>query len=154
MPDPFERHARTSYDWGTPRSRKQQRTLAANDDPLKAKAPAKKDPNWCKPGHGPHKPVIVFSPYGHGKTGCQWKPFWVNRDGEYEPGWSCYHEERCENCGKHLRLSIPKEECPDWNPVIPDEVVTECRKYMDRRERWRRPRVVIDGPQGYRKKRS
>lgn len=156
MPDPFERHSKSRWEWGTAAPRSQQRAAAADDDPLKERVPGKKDKNACKAAHGgPHVPVLMLD----GNTECCWDPMWVSRSGEIEPGWRCHHRERCQNCGKHFRygFQLRPEECPLYSPEIPPEVWEECQERELRRSKWmvrRQPRPPITGPQGYRKRKA
>lgn len=159
MPDQFERHAKTKWEWGTRGARKQQRQAAADDDPLKDKVPGKKDPSRCKANNGaPHVVTLVRDTrYRHPQSGdkkCGWDVIWNNHRKDYEPGWFCSHEERCRCCGKRFRWSIPAEECPDYTPVVPPAVYVEVAVYKNRRARWRPRKPVPTGPQGYRRKRS
>lgn len=73
-------------------------------------APARKDTRrWCRGKVGrEHTLAIVRDDYGwHVGRKCQ-EPSWL-------PGyWSCHHQERCTTCGKILRPSLPREQCPQW----------------------------------------
>lgn len=155
MPDPYERHGRgTGWDvWGPTPSRHQQRAAAAADDAVKP-PPAKKDKDLCKAAHwkGPHQPQLRVREYSWRKTPrCRWGIFWR----QPEPSWECSHEEVCAGCGKVLRISISKTECPDFHPITEaerDALEREIERWRERvasRRYQRRP--VIDGPQGYRK---
>jgi hypothetical protein len=161
MPDPYERHARSPAVWGPLRSRSQQRAAAAAEQvlpevvPEGKRPPAKKDPSLCKAAHwkGPHQPKLRVREYSWRKTPrCRWGIFWR----QPEPSWDCSHEEVCAGCGKVLRTSIGKTECPDFHPITEEQ-----RDALERElERWRqrgaarRRRPVIDGPQGYRKQKG
>jgi hypothetical protein len=154
VPDPFERHARpkdpSGWDGQNPRSA---RAAAANDDVPK-RAPGKKDKNLCKAAHwkGPHTPELRMGPvYGRMGSRCGWGVSWHSSG----PAYLCYHEEVCTGCGKVMRISIGKEECPAYAPLT-DERRAQIEQQLEesrlRRARWLgRRRPVIDGPQGYRK---
>jgi hypothetical protein len=155
MPDPYERHGRASgWDrWGPNPSRHQQRAAAAADSAAK-RPPAKKDPSLCKAAHWkePHQPKLRIRPYIWRRMPlCQWSISW----GRTEPSWSCAHEEICAGCGKTLRTSIGDAECPDFHPITETQRLAlerEIAEWQARVTARRARRPVIDGPQGYRKK--
>jgi len=161
MPDPYERHSRSRWEWGSPGSRSQERAAAAQDDPAKTRTPGKKDPDLCKGQHwkGPHLgEVILVVPVfpRQGKTPeCGWRIQSWRDESIY---WSCYHEEHCRECGKVLRISLSRQECPLYREITPAErkvLEEELEASRERRAKWRvHRRPVIKGPQGYRKKRN
>lgn len=152
MPDPYERHGRNSWEWGTSPPRGQSRAAAADQGLGSAKRPpAKKDPSLCKAQHwkGPHTPVFRIRQYGRQKTVCKWGANW----GKPEPRWHCAHEEVCSECGKVLSAFV-ESRCPDFRPITEAEqeaLDREIARWAERRSVRHRP--VIDGPQGYRKRR-
>jgi hypothetical protein len=75
------------------------------DQDPERKPKAKKDTKrWCKGKVGrEHVGEIVFNPIW-GNPSCG--PSWGNR-------WFCHHAEICKNCGKRIRWSVGKGECPD-----------------------------------------
>jgi hypothetical protein len=157
MPDPYERHGRNSWEWGPSPSRGQSRAAAADQELAGAKrSPAKKDPDLCKAAHwkGLHRPKLHVREYGwRKKAQCKWTVRW----GRDVPVWHCVHEEVCTGCGKILRIGIPAEECPDFHPVTEaeqDALEAEIERWRERRAARRLQRPVIDGPQGYRKKKE
>jgi hypothetical protein len=164
MPDPFERYSRANgccEGWDSQPSRSQLRTAAVTADegqPAK-KGRGKKDPALCKAAHwkGPHQPEFRIRDYGYRTHGvCEWRASWFKE----EPGWFCLHEETCAGCGKILRDRLPKQECPDFHPIAPQEKAAVEDKIARRSEltaarssRYKR-KPVITGPQGYRKRKS
>lgn len=160
MPKRLERHARSSWEWGTPGSRHDDLARAVQDDPAKKTPPGKKDPSLCKAAHwkGPHQPELRMLTFGwHRDRPCEWAISWRSRNGE--PIWHCNHEEVCSGCGKVLRVGISDEECPDFHPITADEQAAIEAKQAENDARiasqpWRRHKPVITGPQGYRKKRG
>lgn len=163
MPSQFERHARSKWEWGTSGSRNNELARAVRDDPAKKAAPGKKDPSLCKTAHwkGPHQPELRLLTFGWRRAmGCRWAVSWRSKK---EPSWDCNHEEVCSGCGKILRISIDKEECPDFHPITADERAAIAAKQAEDEariaaavaknpNRWRKP--VITGPQGYRRNRK
>lgn len=163
------RHARGKSDWGVNPSRLAARDAVVAEQshpevvPQGKRPPGKKDPSLCKAAHwkGPHQPVLRMQEYGWRRsTACKWGPSWPVPDGE--PSWRCSHEEVCKGCGKVLRISIEAWECPDFHPVTDEEraaieaerVEHEARvAELRERNHWK-PRPVITGPQGYRRKRE
>ncbi|WIB65446.1 hypothetical protein [Curtobacterium sp. MCBD17_040] len=72
---------------------------------------------WCK-GHvgREHTPII--------RINTRWTRVYtcgLPRPGTFDylfgrdRDWTCYHEEACSRCGKVLRLSLPKSECPTFH---------------------------------------
>jgi hypothetical protein len=152
VPDPYERHARTKdlsgWESQNPRSA---RRVAATEPEVK-RPPAKKDPSLCKAQHwkGPHTPVFRIRQYGRQKSTCKWGPNW----GKPEPRWHCAHEEVCSGCGKVLSVFV-ENRCPDFHEITEGEQ----KQITEKIEQWAlrrlaRPRPVIDGPQGYRKRKA
>jgi hypothetical protein len=162
MPDPFERHARSKWEWGAPGARSQERADAAHDDPARKRVPGKKDPALCKAVHwkGPHQPELRMREYGWRRTAtCKWAISGWRKPGE--PSWHCAHEEVCSGCGKILRANISDEECPGYHPITAAEIAAieakraeEEARLAAAQARWQPRRLPITGPQGYRKKRS
>jgi hypothetical protein len=161
MPDQFERHGRgAGWDtWGPTPGRSQQRAAAAADStaPVPKKAPGKKDPDLCKAAHwkGPHAPELRVRQFTW-KTGtCHWGTSYLDHG---TPVWHCTHEEVCTGCGKVLRISVSRQECPDFHDITPEKAGEVAADYERRRKLMegtrRRLRPVIDGPQGYRKKKG
>ena len=160
MPDPYERHSRSRWEWGSPGSRSQERAAAAQDDPAKTRTPGKKDPDLCKGQHwkSGHTPALrVRIPYFRkSKVYCYWGlPYW---DDDADAAWYCSHEEYCSGCGKILLTRISNAQCPQYHEITKTEkasVEREREERAVRRASWKkRPRKVITGPQGYRKKRN
>lgn len=154
MPRYLDRHARTKgADWGSEPARSQQRQEAAADDPAQPRPASRKNPDLCKTAHwkGPHQPVLRKRERNWKKTSCRWAIFWSTP----EPSWECYHEEVCTGCGKLLHISIPAEQCPDFHPITAAEQLAleqEIERWQERVTARRLRQPVIDGPQGYRKK--
>jgi hypothetical protein len=162
MPKRFERHGRSSWEWGTPGSRHDELTRAVKDDPAKKVPPGKKNPSLCKATHwkGSHQPELRLHALGWRRpVTCQWDISWRSKNGE--PSWHCNHDEVCAGCGKVLRISISEQECPDFHPITSDERAAIEAKQAENDARmaaavtkhpgrWRKP--VITGPQGYRRK--
>jgi hypothetical protein len=159
MPDPYERHGRASgWDvWGPNPSRHQQRAAAAADEAAK-RPPAKKDPDLCKAVHwkGPHQPELRIRNFGwRRRMECHWGTTYLDHG---DPRWHCVHEEVCAGCGKVLRISIGKFECPYFHEITDEETAAIQADYTRRAELLknsrRAVRPVINGPQGYRKKKA
>ena len=158
MPD-RGRHARSKWEWGTPPPRSQERAAAAQDDPVRKKAPAKKDPDLCKGRHwkGPHTPEPELT--CHPQTGqpgdCAWKGRYWGSDEDYH--WACSHVLKCPGCGKDFGRASPGQ-CPRFREITPSErsrIDAENAESAARQAKWRwARRKVIDGPQGYRKKKE
>jgi hypothetical protein len=147
------RHSRRKFDWGTEPSRSAERSavvVAEERDPSK-RSPGRKDKAYCKPAHGPHLPVLVVPPVGGKTPACGWRPSWSPREREWEPGWTCFHQQECTTCGKYFRR-IGGEECPDWHPLTAEEVREIDARNSVLVERRIRRKPVITGPQGYRRK--
>jgi hypothetical protein len=156
MPDPYERHGRaTGGDvWGPNPSRRQTRAAAAAE-PEGKRPPGKKDPNLCKAAHwkGLHQPRLRIRQYGRQRLQCRWGTSWASD----KPTWHCVHEEFCTGCGKILRAGIPAGECPDFRPITKaeqDAIDLEIERYTAVRVSRARRRAVINGPQGYRKRKG
>jgi len=172
MPSEHDRHSRPNGCcegiYSQP-SRSQQRGAVIAEQqhpevvPQGKRPPGKKDPDLCKAAHwkGPHQPALRMKEYGwRSKSACEWTIWWRN------PGvisWCCGHEEYCAGCGKILRTRIEDGECPGYHPITAAEVAAiEAKRTEDearlaaaaasRAPHQRRP--VIDGPQGYRRKRA
>lgn len=162
------RHGRHKGIWGSQPSRSAELAAAAAVDPDPSRrAPAVKDTRrWCKgkPGRE-HQPEIILPQVGWQTGNCKWlgRHDWrlirQGRDDEATTvGWACYHEERCSECGKVLRnrWELRPRECPAY-PGTPAQKAEAEREAADYPELWRgraRPRRVITGPQGYRRKRA
>jgi hypothetical protein len=170
MPDPFERHAKSKWDYGSEPARNQQRAEAANDDPGRKRKPKKKSPDACKQNHwGPHEYVLfkertVKDP----NPPCRWSPIIRYKSPvECEPEWFCHHVLKCKHCGRiggpttgnsnWRNGRIPAQQCPEFNPDVPDSVHEECEKTLEHHFEFRARRAQrkppITGPKGYRKKR-
>jgi hypothetical protein len=165
MPDPYERFGRPGkydYDDSQP-SRSAARDAAAQEHlqpeiiPEGKRPPGKKNPDLCKGQHwkGPHTPEAVVNVNGwHSKNECGWGVSWIW--GNCEPVWYCRHVLICSGCGKDLgKPSV--EECPLYHEITPEEQTLLDEKIRESEERhlaWQqRRKPVIQGPQGYRKKR-
>jgi len=166
---PVASRKRLLSSWGPVRARSAGTASAIAADPEPAKgAPGRKDTrSWCrgKPGV-PHQPVIII---GKGDTGhsCEWVPendYRLLRRGEdgWSVGWLCWHREECSRCGRILRerWQVGAAECPDC-PGDPEQRAEAEREAAAYPEQWRawaqrhgRPKPVIDGKQGYRRKRK
>lgn len=161
MPDPYERHARPGRWWnyysGQP-SRAQTRAQAAGN-PAGKRPPGKKDPDLCKAQHwkaGHASALRVRIPYFRkSKIYCYWGlPYWGD---DSDATWYCSHEEYCSGCGKILMIRISGIRCPEYHDITKTERIS-VEKQREEREirmasRKTRPGKVINGPQGYRKKR-
>ena len=149
MPDPYERHARSSEnDWGGNAPRSASRRAAASDETVK-RPPGKKDPDLCKALHwkGPHVPEFRLREHGWRSKSCGWTTEWALKG----PHWACGHEEVCSGCGKVLE-AFPGRRCPDYREITDSERTEIEEKIRQWEQRRRRPfRSRIDGPQGYRK---
>ena len=161
MPDPFERHARSKWEWGTPGARSQEVQAAAADDPEPPKrGPARKNTrDWCKGKVGvEHVPHLVWHPvlWRRGEPDCRWRAGWDSRTGGESAYWACDHREECERCGKVLRDRIPAAECPAYPGTSEDHAAAEAEAARIREQIVQRPsrRKVITGPQGYRRHRG
>lgn len=157
MPDPYERHSRSSWEWGSPGARSQERAAAAHDDPTRNRTPGKKDPGLCKGEHwkGPHRTEVLPRPYGRPTSrGCGWRASYGK---DQAPWWSCYHREICIGCQKDFGAVSPQR-CPLFHEITPADqkrIDVEVAAWEERRKTWRSPRKpVITGPQGYRKKKQ
>lgn len=155
MPDPYERHSRSRWEWGSPGARSQERAAAAHDDPTRNRTPGKKDPGLCKGEHwkGPHKTEVRTRHGGwSGARTCRWRPSYDGSD----PWWTCCHHEICVGCGKDFGKVSPRQ-CPLFHEVTPaeqrflDAELVTWRKRRASQRIYRKP--AITGPQGYRKKR-
>lgn len=75
----------------------------------------KKTKRWCRGKVGrEHVTEIVMNPatsylfpIGTARSRCHESTWMPTR-------WSCGHIERCVNCGKHVRWTLPRDECPVW----------------------------------------
>jgi hypothetical protein len=165
MAGKFLRHARAKGIWGTQPARSDEvRTAAAVDPQPARRAPGRKDTrHFCRGKAGrEHVPEIVMTPqpFYTGVPGgeCGWTTHWSVRQRAYDGvRWSCRHEERCASCGKVLRCTgqLTRAECPSY-PGAPEqkaEAEAEAAARQERYSEWYR-RPVIDGPQGYRRKRQ
>lgn len=151
MPQQFERHSRSRWEWGKPPGRADEVRLAASDDPDPAKRPpGRKDTRtWCKGKQGrAHTPALIPDPWPW-RHGCAWYPSWTVAG---TANWSCQHREVCTACGKVLRHRISDSECPAY-PGDPAQKAEAVRKSSAPRFSYRRRRVIT-GPQGYRKKKA
>lgn len=160
MPDPYERHARPgkhAHFGEEPKGTHSQARAAASGESAK-RPPGKKDPDLCKTQHwkSGHTPALrVRIPYFRkSKIYCYWGlPYW-DSDGVT---WYCSHEEYCSGCGKILLTRISGTRCPDYHDITRTEqacIEKERKEREIRRSSWKmRPRKIITGPQGYRKKR-
>lgn len=87
-----------------------QRRLQDEPDPEPYRPKRKNTKEWCKGKVGrPHVGEIRFNPIW-GSATCG--PSWGSR-------WFCHHAEICKNCGKRLRWSVGKGECPDLKGGVP-----------------------------------
>lgn len=81
--------------------------------------------HWCKGKQGtPHKEALRRRVYGRDvHEPCHYWPCW--RKGRIFTGyqWRCHHQQFCHNCGKVLKRSISRPNCPDFiargNPEPP-----------------------------------
>jgi hypothetical protein len=165
MPDHNARHARTKWEWNTNQGRKNLKDQAVQDDPANETTPAKQKRGECKQNHwGPHEFKIILDTQHHigplrsGVMRCQWRAGWGWRAGKFKPTWDCWHAKVCIHCGKRLQESyeLPAEECPDFIPEVPVEVLAEVRRKQDNADnlparRWARKTPAPNGKQGYRK---
>jgi hypothetical protein len=156
MPNPYERHSRDRWEWGSPPGRSELKREAAEDDPVHAHTAGKKDKHLCKAAHwkGPHQPVLRVSlhPTKLTKRECKWNFSSWRGD---EVSWWCFHDEVCAGCQKVLRTHLGDRECPDYHDITPEEHAACEAQKAEREERlawWERQRKpVITGPQGYRR---
>jgi hypothetical protein len=164
MPDPYDRHGRPGrWDYAESQpSRGEQRKAAAQEHlhpeiiPEGKRPPGKKNPDLCKGRHwkGPHQGELVTVILVLRQKECGWR---VRSWGDESVYWFCHHQEHCRDCGKVLRISLYRDECPLYHDITPSEqevLDRELEAALERRAKWRiRRRPVITGPQGYRKKR-
>jgi hypothetical protein len=156
VPDPYERHSRNSWEWGPAPARGQTRAAAADQGQGLAPAkrpPAKKDKSLCKAAHwkGPHTPEPRLQQSLRPR--CGWEIAWDDS----RPRYFCYHEAVCTGCGKITSTSISFGDCPDSRPLTPErraEIELEIRRREERTAEWRAHRQVIEGTQGYRRKKE
>lgn len=164
MPGRFERHARSSWEWSAPGSRKDDLARAVNDDPARKSAPGRKDPSRCKGNRGgPHIPEIALrNPAWEDeyRNRCQWRPFWSWKAGEAVVGWHCEHVRHCSKCGLIFDSRIGREACPAY-PDKAEQYAAAEREASEWNEHRRireaedpRRNAVIKGRQGYRRKRK
>lgn len=156
MPEPYDRHSRSRWEWGNPGARSQERAAAAQEPSVK-RPPGKKDPDLCKGQHwkGPHTPEIEVNPSGWpmSRKECGWGVSWVW--GECKPVWYCRHVLICSGCGKDFGV-CPLAQCPLHHEITPEErafLDEKIRESEERHSAWRR-KPIINGPQGYRKKKK
>jgi hypothetical protein len=166
MPDPYERHARSGWEWGSSASRSQSRAAAAQEQLIPEiiregrRPPGKKDKDLCKAQHwkGPHTPGITITrnPVTLKRNECCWAI--LGWRGKGEPYWFCRHVLICSGCGKDFGGVPEAQQCPQWHPLTPQEreaLDEERRRYDERLSRWKvRRKPLITGPQGYRRKRD
>ena len=160
MPGQRGRHARSRWEWGTPGSRSDELRRAVDDDPA-GKSPGRKDPSRCKGNHGgPHVPVIALhheTPEDELRSRCRWSPVWSREEKTCVAGWHCEHENRCAKCGLILERFAGRDRCPVYPGADQQKAVAE-REASEQNERRRmmapRRKPVINGPQGYRRKRG
>lgn len=172
MPDPFDRHSKSKWEWGSEPARGQQRADAISDTPRK-KRPPRKQPDACKGNHwDPH----VYEVVKQAGTPCYWNAVLRFNKGSQvtcTPGWVCNHLRKCKFCGRIGESTdgakfnwrsghIKAEECPEYDAYVPMTVRKACAvkllEYNERMERFRskmRPKKPpINGPQGYRKRKK
>lgn len=169
MPQPNDRHAKSSWEWGTAPSRSQQRDAAVHDDPVHSSVPSKKKHGACKGDDGWHDAHdFIFVMTHHVITGqemtCEWQAYgtWFSKSRAYSfiPRWVCHHELRCSRCGyleKQSWTLTQSGECPlHPHTSPPQSIIDQCAKeqaaYEARlaRRTWGR-KPPITGRQGYRK---
>lgn len=80
------------------------RRIDQDPERLTGKSKQKNTKRWCKGKVGrEHKPALVLrSMWGHRTCDPTSTSRW----------FGCYHQEVCGYCGKVLRWSIPRKECP------------------------------------------
>jgi hypothetical protein len=118
MPDPFDVHAQSKWDWGGPQRGSANRGAISDQvaDPAPAKAPpGRKDPEHCKQSPDKmHHEALACRPWHRLATECHWAPLWSRGPRNYVLGWRCYHEAHCEYCGKIFIRRIADEQCPAY----------------------------------------
>lgn len=165
MPGKFERHARSRWEWGTPGSRSGDLRRAVDDDPAGKPPPGRKDPSRCKGNHGgPHIPVIALhheTPEDEFRSRCRWIPVWSRKEKTCVAGWHCEHVERCVKCGLIIERFAGRDRCPVYPGTEEQKAVAEQEAFeWNERRRTASNRLssvrkpVINGPQGYRRKRG
>ena len=104
----------------------------------------------------PHVPAVMFVPPVFQRARqpeCEWGSRWDVED----VGWRCHHQCHCESCGKVLSTSVEREQCPAY-PGSGEQHAEAIEAARIAEERWRERRAgrrkVIDGPQGYRRKKA
>lgn len=169
MPDPYERHAKTtSWGGGSAPPRSQQRAAAADDDPVHSSVPSSARRGACKgPGGWREEHAFIFRKaldvQGREKGDCHWGAVrsWPARVATYVPGWVCNHVQECRRCKQVSRPFDIGQDCPDYEgQPVPPELVAECEKSTaEAEERWlawqaARARPPVTGKRGYRKPRA
>jgi hypothetical protein len=97
------------------------------DEPVPEHVPPqrrrKNTKRWCGGKEGrEHQPETVrhhqYTQPPFDTRECHWWERWAYANGERvqrKPDtWSCLHAVRCTECGKYLKVFLPKEECPTW----------------------------------------
>jgi len=157
-----ERHAR-SKEWDTPPARSAEVRAAAVADqgePVK-RTPARKDTaRWCGGHTGREHAPHLMTPAettGWRQRACGWVTTWDRRERDYKIAWRCGHWVRCGQCGRTLRDigSLELTECKTYPGTKVQRAAAEAdlADYRVRRAKWARRRLVINGPQGYRRSR-
>lgn len=167
MPDQFDRHARSRWEYGSPPSRADQVKAAAAASAGEPRRPrSRKDrARWCGGHTGrEHHPQILLRVTNPMPGVCGWQPRFT-RSGHgfgYVAVWTCGHEERCTECGRRIRstLNIRPQECPRWPRPDSERVAAQQQaaiaqgEYDIRRGRWAsrvKARPPVTGRQGYRR---
>jgi len=161
MPQPNVRHADTGWEWGPNPSRGEITRRATADDPEPARRPPgrKNTRDWCKGKVGrEHELGITLGsyPWCLRDGGCRWLARWSLREETWTAQWVCAHHESCSRCGKVFRepWDLAAAECPAFTEDGHAEAAAEAARIGARSAlRPRARRRVIDGPQGYRRKR-
>lgn len=150
MPDQWERHEKSRWEWGPAKGRRQQRNEAANDDPVHGKTPGKKDPNWCKSSPDKHhNQKMQLFPWAH-RTSCGWGAEFDSRERKFVPGYHCVHEYVCEYCGKKFG-PVPTRSCPSYTSEVTKFALVKVEEFNERRNRLGAARKWVKGPTHYRR---
>lgn len=147
------RHAESKWDWGTNPSRSDERAAAiAQEDAPSRPTPGKKDKKaHCKAAQGPHQVTKIkrLTYYT-----CQPALMWNRAHATWDVGWTCYHELKCQACGKVFETRLSDRECPDWRPLTisqREDFDQQIAQRMKARDAWKSRKPVIKGRQAYRR---
>jgi hypothetical protein len=92
--------------------RKWRKELELEENPRRPKA-KKNTKRWCRGKEGrEHVPMLMMRRWG---LPCDFRPSWRDQSKNV---WRCNHNEICSTCGKQIRYSIQRDECPEFRKAM------------------------------------